>query len=46
MNGNKKRKNLVEEDNNLRRFFELATTNKIYVNALNLHKIKNETLLD
>ena len=32
------------EDINLGRFFELAT-NKIYVNGLNLHEIKNEILL-
>ena len=27
-------------------FFELATSNKIHVNGLNLHEIKNKTLLD
>ena len=32
------------EDIDLGRFFELATSNKIYVNNLNLHEIKNETL--
>ena len=35
-----KRQNLVE-DVDLGRFFELATSNKIYVNNLNLHEIKN-----
>ena len=39
-----KRVNLVEEDINLGRFFELATSNKTYVNNLNLHEIKNEIL--
>ena len=35
---------IEEEDNNLGRLFELATANKIYVNSLNLHEIKNEAL--
>ena len=39
-----KRENLAEEDIALGRFFELATRNKIYVNNLNLHEIKNEVL--
>ena len=34
------------EDIDLGRFFELATSNKIYVNNLNLHEIKNENLQD
>ena len=34
-----KRENIVE-DIDLGRFFELATTNKRYVNALNLQEIK------
>ena len=38
------RENLVEEDIDLGRFFELATSNKLYVNKLNLHEIKNEIL--
>ena len=38
-----KRENMVE-DIDLGRFFELATSNKIYVNNLNLHEIKNEIL--
>ena len=33
------------EDIDLARFFELATSDKIYVNNLNLHEIKNEILL-
>ena len=41
-----KRENLIDEDTDLSRFFELATTNKIYANGLTLHEIKNETLLD
>ena len=44
--GRQKRQNLVEEDINLGRFFELATSNKVYVNNLNLHEIKNEILKD
>ena len=39
-----KRQNLIDEDVDLGRFFELATSNKIYVNNLNLHEIKNEIL--
>ena len=38
-----KRENMVE-DNDLSRFFELAASNKIYVNNLNSHEIKNEVL--
>ena len=41
-----KRENVVEEDINLGRFFELATSKKIYVNNINLHEIKNEILHD
>ena len=33
-------------DINIGRFFELATTDRQYVNALNLHEIKNEILED
>ena len=40
-----KRENMVE-DINIGRFFELATTDRQYVNALNLHEIKNELLED
>ena len=32
----------IVEDVDLGRFFELATSNKIYVNNINLHEIKNE----
>ena len=32
------------KDNDLGRFSELATSNKIYINNLNLHEIKNEIL--
>ena len=39
-----KRQNLIDEDVDLGRLFELATSNKIYVNNLNLHEIKNEIL--
>ena len=34
------------EDVDIGRFFELATSYKIYVNKLNLHEIKNEILQD
>ena len=34
------------EDINVGRFFKLATTDRQYVNALNLHEIKNEILED
>ena len=33
------------EDIDLGRFFEVATSNKIHVNNLNLHETKNEILL-
>ena len=38
--------NLAEEDIDIGRFFELATSNKIYVNNLNSHEIKDEILQD
>ena len=41
-----KRENLAEEDIDLGRFFELATSNKIYVNNLNLHEFKDGILQD
>ena len=41
-----RRENIVEEDIDVGRFFELATSNKIYVNNLNLHEIKNDILED
>ena len=41
-----KRENIVEEDINLGRFLELATSNKIYVNNFNLHEIKDGILQD
>ena len=40
-----KRENMAD-DIDLGRFFELATSNKIYVNSLNLHENKNEILQD
>ena len=39
-----KRQNIEAVD--IGRFFEIATSNKIYVNNLNLHEIKNEILED
>ena len=40
-----KRENMIE-DIDIGRFFELATTDRKYVNGLNLHEIKNEILED
>ena len=40
-----KRENIAE-DIELGRFFELATTNRKYVNGLNLHEVKNKILED
>ena len=40
-----KRENMVE-DIDVGRFFELATTDREYVNGLNLHKIKKDILED
>ena len=40
-----KRENMVE-DIDLGRFFELTSSDKIYVNNMNLHEIKNEILQD
>ena len=37
---------MAEQDIDLGRLFELATSNKIYVNSLNLHAIKKEILQD
>ena len=42
----KKKTNLIDEDIDLGRFFELATANRKFVNGLNLHEIKNEILED
>ena len=42
----RRQKKFLEEDIDLGRFFELATSNKIYVNNLNLHEIKIEILQD
>ena len=36
---------MIDKDIDLGRFFELATNEKIYVNGLNLHEIKNEILI-
>ena len=40
-----RRENMVE-DIDIGRFFELATTDRKYINGLNLHEIKNEILED
>ena len=42
-NGRKRKKgNLIDESSDIGGLFELATTNKRYVNGLNLHEIKKE----
>ena len=41
-----KRRDNTVGDVDLGRFFQLATSNKIYVNNINLHEIKNEFLQD
>ena len=41
-----KRESIIDEDIDLGRFFELASSDKIYVTGLNLHESKNENLLD
>ena len=46
MKDGKKKENLAEEVFDLGRFFELAISEKIYVNNLNLHEVKSETLQD
>ena len=43
-NERREKKENIVEDVDLGRFFELATSNKIYVNNINLHEIKNEIL--
>ena len=40
-----KRQNIIDEDIDLGRFFEIALTNKICVNSLSLHEIENVILL-
>ena len=41
-----KRENLIDESIDLGRFFELASSDKIYVIGLYLHEIKSEILLE
>ena len=41
-NGRKQERENIVEDVDIGRFFELSTTNKKYVNGLNLHEIKSE----
>ena len=41
-----KREKRIDEYIDLGRFFELATSDKIYVNILNLHEIENDFLLE
>ena len=40
-----KKENLIDEDIDLGRYFELASSSKKYVNSLKLHELKNEILL-
>ena len=41
-----KREKLTDDDIDLGRFFKLASSDKTYVNGLNLHEIKSEFLLN
>ena len=41
-NERRQKREIMVEDIDLGRFLELATSNKIYVNRLNWHGIKNE----
>ena len=45
-NERRQRKENMVEDIDIGRFFELATTDRQYVNGLNLHEIKNDILED
>ena len=45
-NERRQKREIIAEDIDLGRFFELATTNRKYVNGLNLHEIKNEISKD
>ena len=36
---------MINEDIDLSKFFELASSDQVYVTGLNLHEIKNETPL-
>ena len=46
MKTEQKRENIIDEDFDLGRFFELASFKKVYVTGINLHEIKIEILLD
>ena len=39
-----KKENIKDEDIDLGRFFEIASSSQIYVNGLNSHEIKSELL--
>ena len=41
-----KRENIIDEDIDIGKLFELATSDKIYVNRLSLHQIESEILED
>ena len=45
-NGRRQKRQNIADDIDIRRFFEIATTNRKYLNGLNLHEIKNEILED
>ena len=46
LNERRQKRENIAEDIDIGRFFELATTNRKYVNGLYLHEIKNEILED
>ena len=45
-NERRQKREIMVEDFDIGRFFELATTDRKYVNGLNLHEIKKEVLED
>ena len=45
-NESRQKREIIVEDIDIGRFFELATTDRKYVNGLNLHEIKNENVED
>ena len=46
MKKKQKRENIIDDDIDLGRSFEVATTNRMYVNSSNIHEIKHEILED
>ena len=45
-NERKQKRENIKEDIDLKRLFEIASFDKIFVNGLNLHESKNEIFLD